>query len=213
MSAHEPACIWVLAGTNGAGKSSIAGALLRESGGEYFNPDEVARSLRARDKALDQTAANGAAWSLGVRQLSRALRSGQDYFFETTLGGSTIPKLLAQALAAGFEVRVWYAGLSSPELHIARVRARVKAGGHAISDEDIRRRFDASRQNLVTLLPQLTELKLYDNSADADPKRGKAPEPELILHWRGGEIVAPAKLTRTPTWAKPIVAQAIKARR
>jgi predicted ABC-type ATPase len=213
MSVHEPACIWVLAGTNGAGKSSIAGALLRESGGEYFNPDEIARTLRARDKALDQTQANGAAWSLGVRQLERALASGHDYFFETTLGGSTIPKLLSQALAARYEVRVWYAGLSTPELHIARVRARVKAGGHAISDEDIRRRFDASRRNLIALLPELTELKLYDNSAEADPKRGKAPEPELVLHWRDGAILAPAKLSRTPAWAKPIVAQAIKSRR
>jgi predicted ABC-type ATPase len=212
MRADEAKCIWVLAGTNGAGKSSIAGALLRASGGEYFNPDEVARFLRERDAALDQSAANGAAWSLGVRQLERAIRAGQDYFFGTTLGGNTIRRLLRSALAVGYQVRIWYAGLSSPELHIARVAARVKAGGHPIDEADIRRRFDASRRNLIGLLPALSELKLYDNSRESDPKRGKAPEPKLVLHWRDGDIVAPATLGGTPDWAKPIVAQAIKRR-
>ena len=39
--------IYVLAGTNGAGKSSIGGAMIREAGSEYFNPDEAARRIRA----------------------------------------------------------------------------------------------------------------------------------------------------------------------
>ena len=33
--------IYVLAGCNGAGKSSIGGAALRDSGVEFFNPDEA----------------------------------------------------------------------------------------------------------------------------------------------------------------------------
>ena len=37
----------VLAGPNGSGKSSVAGALLRQHGGDYFNPDEVARAIAA----------------------------------------------------------------------------------------------------------------------------------------------------------------------
>jgi predicted ABC-type ATPase len=203
-------CIWVLAGTNGAGKSSIAGAFLRESGGDYFNPDEVARELRQRDASLSETDANARAWRLGLRQLEQAIFAGQDYFFETTLGGKSITARLAQALSAGREVRIWYAGLKTPELHIARVAARVTAGGHAISEQDIRRRFDQSRRNLVTLLPRLTELKLYDNSVEADPKQKKAPAPKLVLHWSHGAIVGSMNLRTTPEWAKPIVAQALK---
>ena len=41
--------ITVLAGVNGAGKSSIGGAGLRENGADYFNPDEVARVLMFSD--------------------------------------------------------------------------------------------------------------------------------------------------------------------
>ncbi|HEY6558565.1 MAG TPA: zeta toxin family protein [Polyangiaceae bacterium] len=210
--ADAPPCIWVLAGTNGAGKSSIAGALLRESGGEYWNPDEAARRIRELDSSLAPRAANAQAWALGVRQLDDAIRRRRDYFFETTLGGSTITRRLERALDAGLEVRIWYAGLSTPELHLARVAARVRAGGHDIPEADVRRRFESSRRNLVKLLPRATELKLYDNSREADPKRGKAPNPKLVLHWASGEIEAPADLRGTPDWAKPIVARAIKLR-
>jgi predicted ABC-type ATPase len=202
----------VLAGTNGAGKSSIAGALLRESGGEYFNPDEAARRIREFDSALAPRAANAQAWALGVRQLDDAIRRRRDYFFETTLGGSTITRRLERALDAGLEVRIWYAGLRTPELHLARVAARVRAGGHDIPEADVRRRFESSRRNLVKLLPRVSELKLYDNSREADPKRGKAPNPKLVLHWVECELVAPADLRGTPDWAKPIVARAIKLR-
>lgn len=200
----------MLAGTNGAGKSSIGGAMLRESGGDYFNPDEVAAALRARSPKLAQTEANALAWQLGVRQLERAIRDRLDYFMETTLGGSTIFERLEQALEADCEVRVWYVGLSDVALHIARVAARVNDGGHDIPEEDIRRRFDRSRLNLIALLPQLTELKLYDNSFEASPARGRAPRPKLVLHWRDGRIVGPKDLSKTPAWAKPIVATALK---
>ncbi|HEX4474793.1 MAG TPA: zeta toxin family protein [Polyangiaceae bacterium] len=206
----DRACIWVLAGTNGAGKSSIAGALLRESGGDYWNPDEVARTIREKNPSLDQTDANAAAWALGVRRLDEAIANRREFFFETTLGGDTMTARLERALAAGHDVRIWYAGLESPELHIERVAERVRAGGHAISEADIRRRYDSSRRNLVRLLPMLAELKLFDNTKRADPKRGRAPKPVLVLHVKDGTILAPANLRRTPDWAKPIVAQGLK---
>jgi predicted ABC-type ATPase len=209
----RPPCIWVLAGTNGAGKSSIGGALLRESGGEYFNPDLAARRILEEDPSLDQAQANSLAWSLGVQQLDGAVHGKYDYFFETTLGGATIAARLLRALDAGHDVRIWYAGLESPELHVARVAARVRSGGHDIPEETIRRRYDASRRNLILLLPRLTELKVFDNSADADPKLGKLPEPVLVVHVRDGKILGPKSFRRTPEWAKAIVAQVLKQRR
>ena len=56
------ACIYVLAGTKGAGKSSLAGAMFLAAGVEYFNPDQAARLIRARNPRASQTDANGAAW-------------------------------------------------------------------------------------------------------------------------------------------------------
>src|SRR5882762_9906502 len=121
----QPPRLYVLAGVNGAGKSSIGGATIRASGADYFNPDEAARELIASNAGLDQVKANAAAWHEGRRLLERAIRERKDFAFETTLGGTTMPRLLSEAASQGFEVRIWYVGLTSADLHIARVRNRV----------------------------------------------------------------------------------------
>ena len=74
----------------------------------------------------------------------------------------------------------------------------------------MRRRYDAGRRTLIRLLPRITELKLFDNSAEADPAEGAAPIPKEILHLLGGRIVAMADRRETPEWAKPIVAAALR---
>lgn len=209
MASAAP-CIGVLAGANGAGKSSIAGAFLRRAGGEFFNPDEAAQRILAAHPGLPSAEANSLAWKLGLQQLQSAVRMQSDYWFETTLGGRTITTTLAAATKAGMEVRIWYVGLSNFELHVARVAARVKRGGHAIPEQLIRQRYDGSRRNLIRLLPQLTELAVFDNSPEADPARGQRPEPVEVLHMRGGKILSPKDLSATPEWAKPIVAAALK---
>jgi predicted ABC-type ATPase len=202
--------VYVLAGTNGAGKSSIAGAMLLRQRVEYFNPDEAARRILAANPGTSQPQANSAAWHEGKRLLERAIAERLDFAFETTLGGRTITDLLERAAARGIEVRIWYVGLSGPELHIARVRSRVAKGGHDIPEPRIRERYDASRLNLIRLLPSLSELWVYDNSKDADPDAGVAPEPKLVLHLRHRTVVGPRDLSLTPEWAKAIVAAAMK---
>ena len=105
---------------------------------------------------------------------------------------------------------MWFVGLSSPELHIARVRARVARGGHDIPEEKIRERYDRSRINLIELMPRLTELRVFDNSFDADPHAGRAPQLILILHLAKGKLLHLIELSKTPQWAKALVAAALK---
>lgn len=202
--------IYVLAGVNGAGKSSIAGAAFRDKGADYYNPDEAAAVLRRANPGLSQLQANSAAWHRGRDLLERAIAGRLDFAFETTLGASTFPRMLIGAAGQGIDVHLWYAGLATPELHLARVRARVARGGHDIPEEAIRRRFEHSRLNLIMLLPVLASLRVYDNSLDADPAAGKAPQPMLVLHMARGRILNPQDLPRVPDWARPIAAAAMK---
>ena len=210
MAPTRPSRIYVIAGVNGAGKSSIGGAAFRNFGGEYYNPDEAARQLIAADPGLDPTEANAAAWRQGVGMLRQAITEHLDFAFETTLGGNTVPRLLAEAAAQGIGIYVWYAGLSSPELHLQRVRSRVRRGGHNVPEDAIRRRYERSRLNLIALLPLLAALRMHDNSAEADPADGATPAPVLVLHTERGKILNPNDLPRAPDWAKPIVAAALK---
>lgn len=202
--------IYVLAGTNGAGKSSIAGAMLVAHGVKYFNPDEAAALIAEANPGITLKEAQSAAWHEGKRLLERAIADRLDFTFETTLGGSTITALLGRAIASGVEVRIWYVGLATVELHIARVRARVEKGGHDIPEERIRKRYERSRLNLIRLMPKLTELRVYDNSFEADPQAGAVPKPRLILHLDRGKLASVCELASTPDWAKPVVLTALK---
>jgi len=186
------------------------GAMLLEQDVEYFNPDEAATQIRSANPGMTQTEANSAAWYEGKRLLERAIRERSDFAFETTLGGHTITALLDSALAIGIEVRIWFVGLSNVELHIKRVRSRAERGGHTIPDETIRKRYDLSRYNLTQLLPKLTELRVFDNSEEADPHAGLPPEPKLILHLDRGQLVSLCDLTDAPEWAKPILIEAMR---
>lgn len=197
--------ILVLAGVNGAGKSSIGGDSLRRSGRSWFNPDDYARDLLATFEC-SQAQANGEAWQEGMRRLEAAIAERRDYAFETTLGGNSIPARLHEA-AASHDLLIWFCGLDSPEHHIARVRQRAARGGHDIPEGKIRERWVSSIVNLIGLLARLARLQVYDNSLDA--VIGQAmPNPRLLLQLQSGLIVHPADigaLRRAPDWAKPIL--------
>lgn len=209
----EPASrpsIFVFAGTDGAGKSSVAGAAFREKGLAYYNPDEAARRLREANPGISLEVANSRAWLQGADLLRKAITERLDFAFETTLGGNTIPRLLEDAHAAGPAVRIWFVGLDSPERHVARVRARVAAGGHDIPEARIRERYDRGRENLIHLLPALTQLRVYDNSEEGDPAAGVRPSPKLILHASDGVIRETCPVSEVPNWAKPVFIAALR---
>lgn len=205
--------LYVLAGVNGAGKSSIGGQhLLDVSGMPWFNPDTFAREYREAT-GCSQQEANAIAWSEGMRYLDEAVANGTSYAFETTLGGRTVPARIAAA-AATHDVVVWYCGLASPELHIARVKARVASGGHDIPEGKIRERYEASLVNLIALLPRLSSLMVYDNSVEAESGKAIA-DPALVLALDEGKLLFPdttAAIKATPDWAKPLVEAALSGR-
>ncbi len=199
--------ILVLAGVNGAGKSSLLGTMLREQGADWFNPDAVADELK--QIGVDSGKANADAWEVGKNRLLRAIVDGEDYAFETTLGGNTIPALLREA-TEDHDVTIWFCGLESAELHVERVARRVAGGGHHVSADLIRVRYERSRENLISLMDRLTTLRVYDNSACMD-EEGSALK--LLLNLHRGAIATPASreaLRETPEWAMPIVQRALQ---
>ena len=205
---HQPS-IFVLAGVNGAGKSSIGETIFRAEGSVVFNPDTIALKIRALHPDISAALANGHAWSIGKELLEEAIGQKRDYRFETTLGGRSIARLLQSAAREGHLLHMWFCGLESPELHLQRVRSRVTRGGHDIPEEKIRERWNSSRENLIRLLPSLHHLRLFDNSIQADPATGQAPCPRLLLEVKSRKITAPADLSNAPEWAQPIIAAAI----
>ena len=77
--------LYVLAGVNGAGKSSVGGHLLEQAGLAWFNPDTFARELMAAT-GCDQNQANGAAWQEGMRRLKAAMANGDGGWLGSIMG-------------------------------------------------------------------------------------------------------------------------------
>ena len=202
----------VLAGVIGAGKSSIGGHLLTRAGLSWFNPDDFARQLIPRS-GCDQEQANALAWQEGVRRLDAAIANGWSHAFGTTLGGRTVAAKILAATRT-HDVEMWFCGLASPQLHLARVQARVRAGGHDIPEAQILERWTRAPENLLGLMPHLAYLRVYDNSSTV--AAGEAiPDPVLVLEMEAGQLRWPgaddlAALQSTPDWAKSLVEGAIR---
>jgi predicted ABC-type ATPase len=204
--------LYVLAGVNGAGKSSVGGYLLERDGLTWFNPDSFARELKAAT-GCDQETANAHAWQEGMRHFDEAVAKGLNHAFETTLGGKTVTAKILEATKT-HDVLIWFCGLSSPELHIARVEARVAAGGHPIPEEKIRERYPLAQLNLIKLMPHVAYVKVYDNSAEAAAD-GTVPDPLLVLEMENGQVISPPPhdlkaLQRAPEWTKAILEAALR---
>jgi predicted ABC-type ATPase len=97
---------------------------------------------------------------------------------------------------------------------IARVEARIAAGGHPIPVEKIRERYPRAQLNLIKLMPHVAYIKVHDNSAEAAAD-GTVPDPLLVLEMENGQVISPAPddlkaLQRAPEWTKPILEAALR---
>lgn len=163
----------ILAGPNGSGKSSIYRKL--DPPGIFINADEIAKKL---PEDMEPRARNVRAGRLAIEQIDSAIASGSDFCFETTLSGRHALNVMRRAREAGFNVGLVYVILATPELHIERVRFRVKDGGHDIPERDIVRRYTASLKHLPAALRMAHEYVIIDNSEvepifmfEAQPRR------------------------------------------
>jgi predicted ABC-type ATPase len=153
----------VLGGINGAGKTTASQRILREALRIplFTNADAIARGLNSFDPESEAIKA-GRIMLEHLRELAAARRS---FAFETTLAARTYARGLGELKRDGYAVHLFYFWLESPDLAIGRVAERVRAGGHHVPDETIRRRYSRSVRNFWELYrPVVTTWQVYDNS-------------------------------------------------
>jgi predicted ABC-type ATPase len=153
----------ILGGPKGAGKTTAARRLLLKfpQVWEFLNADEFAREISPHDVA----SASIAAGRKMLLRMNALISEGASFGFESTLSGKGYARLLKECKQAGWRITILYLWLPSPEDAIEHGARRVRAGGHNIRPEDIRRRYYAGLANLLKLyMPLADELEIYDNS-------------------------------------------------
>lgn len=131
--------LFIISGCNGAGKTTASYTLLPEmlECSQYVNSDEFAKGLAP----FDPESAAVQASRLMLLRIKYLLKRKEDFSIETTLATRSLLKMIAGAQAEGYTVTLMYFWLNSPDLAVARVKARVEAGGHNIPEETVRRRY------------------------------------------------------------------------
>lgn len=163
----SPRCI-IIAGPNGAGKTTFAREFLAQEAGvvHFVNPDLIASGLSPLRPELAALAAG----RLFLQQLDRLVTSKSDFAFESTLSGLSHVNRLKRLKSTGWRIEVVYLRISSPQLALRRIAARVKQGGHNVPRRDVLRRFTRSWNNFDQHYRLLADAwSVYDNSG-ARPK-------------------------------------------
>lgn len=157
--------LYIIAGCNGAGKTTASFTILPEmlKCREFVNSDEIAKGLSPFN--ADSIAVAVEASRIMYKRIKELIASGETFAMETTLATRTVANLIREAQREGYYVTLLYFWLNTPELAIERVKQRVAAGGHNIPENTIRRRYAAGIRNLFELyLPICDYWMITDNS-------------------------------------------------
>ena len=145
--------VLVFAGPNGSGKSTIAGKMQHH--GVYVNADD----LKAEYSITDIEAAQQAE---ALR--NKLVENKADFTFETVLSTDRNLLLLQKAKENGYEIQCIYVLTCNADINIARVRGRVRDGGHDVPEEKIRSRYVKALELLPKIIDICDKILIYDNS-------------------------------------------------
>ncbi|MCT8559222.1 zeta toxin family protein [Glaesserella parasuis] len=186
---HNKSLAIFYCGTNGAGKSTLR-SFNQDSVQIVIDSDHIAMQINPDNPRLADIEAGRKA----IELFKFAIRHNISFSMESTLSGKSILQRMEVA-KKNFYTRLNYVGVDDPKINIARVKARVKAGGHFIDEETIKRRYQISRENLIQAILLNDETFIYDNSSDS-------PKIQLVIS--ANKTVT--KLTdKLPQWCEDLV--------
>lgn len=131
--------LFIIAGCNGAGKTTASFTILPEmlNCREFVNADNIAAGLspfNPESVALE-------AGRLMLTRIYELMKEGVDFAFETTLATKSYVSLIRKAKALDYKITLLFIWLDSPNIAKQRVEERVNKGGHNILPEVIERRY------------------------------------------------------------------------
>lgn len=159
MQSNQP-FLSVIGGPNGSGKTTLAHYLVAKKrvNANIINPDQIAWT-EFGSYSFQMQAARVA---LNRRRASLNLKS--DFTFESTFSGNSEIADIKEAKRLRYKVILYYVALQSVIDNITRVKERQTMLGHDVKNDDIIRRYYASRENLIKHIGLFDKVYLFDNS-------------------------------------------------
>lgn len=160
--------MYIIAGCNGAGKTTASYTILSEmlNCDEFVNADIIA----ARLSPFNPESVAFVAGRIMLNRIHELMETQTDFAFETTLSTLSYVSLIKAAHAKGYKVSLLYFWLSSPDIAVKRVAKRVSKGGHNIPSDVIERRYYRGIRNLYKLYMPICEEWVMVNNMNLLPE-------------------------------------------
>lgn len=195
----------MLAGSNGAGKSTFYESYLSRLALPFVNADAIAAELRSGSRAppaqLAALPPDQVAQRLADQERQASIVLGRSFVTETVLSDPVGAKvaMLRDARDRGFQVWLFFIGISSAALSRARVRERVAArAGHDVPDRRIEERYPRTLANLPGAVAAASVAVLLDNDSAEEPYR-------FVALFRDGMLARRSRLS--PRWATGVLSR------
>ena len=94
------------------------------------------------------------------------LKRRLSFSFETVFSHPAKIELLKKAQALGYRTYMYFIATEKPQINLARIRARVKLGGHDVPEDKAAARYYRCLEQVKYALPHLNRAYFFDNSAD-----------------------------------------------
>jgi predicted ABC-type ATPase len=157
--------LWVLAGGNGAGKTTFYQNILAPKGIKLVNADMIAKVINPQYPEIVSYESADIA-----EQIRRdLLKQGVSFCFETVFSHASKVDFIAKAKAMGYETILVYIHLNTSALNEARVYQRIESGGHSVPIDKIHSRIPRTMRNISSALPLTDAAYLLDNSSKDNP--------------------------------------------
>ena len=174
--------LYIIAGYNGAGKTTASFTILPEilECKEFVNADEIAKGLSPFQP--DKVAVESG--RIMINRINDLLKEGISFAFETTLASKSYKNKIVLAKSKGYSVTLLFFWLQTIELAKDRVAIRVLEGGHDIPKSVIERRYVNGIKNLFSIyLPIVDDVMIFDNSQiKSQLIASKSNNSQLLIH-------------------------------
>lgn len=199
MIDEAPPTLFIIAGPNGSGKSALYEIVIGPKiAAPFVNADDIQKNelIDPRPEAAYEAA------KLAAMRREKLIAAKKSFVAESVFSHPSKIDLITAAREAGYRIVVYHVCVSSPDLSVARVKGRVRQGGHDVPEEKIRARYERNGPLIRQAVSLADRAHIFDNSIIGAP-------PRRVLSFTNGEIHAVDK--PIPPWVAKIYVQDLKA--